>query len=241
MRDLLIRMCVSAGLSVRREPKRLLPDEPDIRPGDLVVYDWTIDGIQHTTHALDFTAPMPDGGWRVLSRAKKEARSLKVGVRAVEMEQRKRDNPGEPEAQAERGNTYTMQERCRRAQVHFWPIAIEVDGHCSASFLKFFTNVCNAAKELTEQNPQAFKQYWWKRIACELHQTNAKLALQRAAAARRALFRLPTGADDELQNDELQTDLPAEVADRSSYRDRQRHSRNAWTSRFCARNARPTT
>ena len=56
--------------------------------------------------------------------------------------------------------------------------------------------------------------YWWKRIACELHQTNAKLALQRAAAARRALFRLPTGADDELQNDELQTDLPAEVADR---------------------------
>ena len=107
------------------------------------------------------------------------------------MEQGKRDNPGEPEAQAERGNTYTMQERCRRAQVHFWPIAIEVDGHCPASFLKFFTNVCNAAKELTEQNPQAFKQYWWKRIACELHQTNAKLALQRAAAARRALFRLP--------------------------------------------------
>jgi hypothetical protein len=50
------------------------------------------------------------------------------------------------------------------------------------------------------------------------HQTNAKLALQRAAAARRVLFRLPTGADDELQNDELQTDLPAEVTDRSSYR-----------------------
>ena len=69
--------------------------------------------------------------------------------------------------------------------------------------LNFITavRVCNAAKELTEQNPQAFKQYWWKRIACELHQTNAKLALQRAAAARRALFRLPTGADDELQND----------------------------------------
>jgi hypothetical protein len=39
-----------------------------------------------------------------------------------------------------------------------------------------------------------------------------------------SLFRLPTGADDELKNDELQTDLPAEVADRSSYRDRQRHT-----------------
>ena len=245
MRDLLIRVCVSAGLSVRRKPKRLLPDEPDTRPGDLVVCDWTIDGIQHTTHALDFAAPMPDGIWRGLSRAKKEARSLKVGVRAVEMEQGKRDNPGEPEAQAERGNTYTMQERCRRAQVHFWPIAIEVDGHCSASFLKFFTNVCNAAKELTEQNPQVPKLLSSAGGNAShvnfTNQTNVKLALQRAAAARRALFRLPTGADDELQNDELQTDLPAEVADRSSYRDRQRHFRNAWTSRLRARNARPTT
>ena len=36
-------------------------------------------------------------------------------------------------------------------------------------------------------------------------------AFQRAAAAHRALFRLPTGAADELQNDELQTDLPAEA------------------------------
>ena len=172
---------------------------------------------------------------------KEEERGLTVGVRATEKEQGKRDNPGEPEAQAARGNTYTMQERCRRAQVHFWPIAIEVDGYCSASFLKFFTNVCNAAKELTEQNPQAFKQHWWKRIACELHKTNAKLALSRAASARRALFRLPIGASDEMHNDEIQTDLPAAVADRSSYRDRQRHSRNAWTSRFRARHTRPPT
>jgi hypothetical protein len=87
----------------------------------------------------------------------------------------------------------------------------------ASSFLNFVTNVCNAAKELTEQNPQAFKQHWWKRIACEFYQTNVKLALQRAAAARRALFRLPAGVDGELQNGELQTDLPAEVAGRSSH------------------------
>jgi hypothetical protein len=44
--------------------------------------------------------------------------------------------------------------------------------------------------------------------------TNAKLALSRAAAARRALFRLPTGASDEMQNnDEVKTGLPAGVAD----------------------------
>jgi hypothetical protein len=112
----------------------------------------------------------------------------------------------------------------------------------AASFLKFFTNVCNAARELTEQNPQACKQCWWKRIARELHKTNAKLALSRSAGARRALFRLPTGASDEMYNDEAQTDLPsAAVANRSSHRDRQRHSRDAWTSRFRARHARPTT
>jgi hypothetical protein len=42
-----------------------------------------------------------------------------------------------------------------------------------------------------------------------------------------------------MHNGEVQTDLPAAVADRSSYRDRQRHSRNAWTSRFRAKHARP--
>jgi hypothetical protein len=67
----------------------------------------------------------------------------------------------------------------RRTQVHFWPVAIEVDEHCPASFLKLVTNVCNAAKKLTEKNPQAPKKHWRKCMACELHQTNAKLTLQR--------------------------------------------------------------
>ena len=55
----------------------------------------------------------------------------------------------------------------------------------------------------------------------ELHKTNSKLALSRAAAARRALFRLPTGGSGDMHNDEVQTDLPAAVADRSPYRGRQ--------------------
>ena len=36
---------------------------------------------------------------------------------------------------------------------------------------------------------------------------------------RCVLSRLPTGASDEIQNNEAQADLPAAVADRSSYRD----------------------
>jgi hypothetical protein len=43
----------------------------------------------------------------------------------------------------------------------------------------------NTSKKCPHQN-KAFKQYWWKRIACELHQTNTELVLQRAAAAHRA-------------------------------------------------------
>jgi hypothetical protein len=108
MWDIRIRIGASAGLSVRREPKRPLPDEPEIRPGDLVVCDWATGGIQHTTRALDFTAPVPDGGWGVLSRTKKQERSPAVGVRAIEKEQGKRDNPGEPDAQAASGNAYAM-------------------------------------------------------------------------------------------------------------------------------------
>jgi hypothetical protein len=68
---------LAAGLSVRRNPKFL----------SRVDYDSTMGGIQNATRALDFTAPMADGGWRGLARAKKGGRSVKVGVRAVEKEE----------------------------------------------------------------------------------------------------------------------------------------------------------
>jgi hypothetical protein len=100
-------------------PYCLMNPRSEVRPGNLVVCDWTIDVIQHTTHALDFTAtiiicPMAAGGASAVP--KKQERSLTVGVRAIEKKQGKRDNPREPEAQAARGNTSiynTMQERCR--------------------------------------------------------------------------------------------------------------------------------
>ena len=106
-----------------------------------------------------------------------------------------------------------MQGRCQRAQVHFWPIAIEVDGHCSASFLNFFKNVCNASKDLTEQNPQAFKQYWWKRIACELHKMNAKLALQLSVEVVATGLNVPCGTLSALRvAPEVREVSPASVA-----------------------------
>ena len=94
-------------------------------------------------------------------------------VAAQRREEFKRSHPGTAEAQEIRGDNLSMTERCRQQRIHFWPVAIEVDGAITPSFLRFFKNVCNAAKNLTGQNLSSFKHYWSKRIACEIHQFNA--------------------------------------------------------------------
>jgi hypothetical protein len=54
MRDILIKMSLAAGLSVACEPKGKLPDEPELRPGDLCISAWTVDGIVPTEHCINF-------------------------------------------------------------------------------------------------------------------------------------------------------------------------------------------
>ena len=93
-------------------------------------------------------------------------------------------------------------------------------------FLRFFKNVCNAAKTLTGQNLSSFKHYWSKRVACEIHQFNSTLGLQRAASLRRSLLRLPSAVESVMQFHQLQTDLPSSVSDRSEFRDRHRAASN---------------
>ena len=222
LRDLLAKMCLSAGLTVQREPINLLPAEPGTRPGDLYITDWTIDGILQVNHAIDFTAPSVDAGWSRLTATEKNLRAAKPGVAAKRAEEFKRRYTGSAEGQANRGNNLSMTDRCRQQRIHFWPVAVELDGAITPSFLQLFNNVCNAAKNLTGQNLPSFKHYWSKRIACEIHQLNAKLGLQRAASLRRSLMRLSSTADDVMQFDQLQTDLPSSVSDRSEFRDRHR-------------------
>jgi hypothetical protein len=62
IRDVLGKMCLSAGLTVQKEPTGLLPAEPGTRPGDLYITDWTLEGTLQVNHAIDFTAPSVDGG-----------------------------------------------------------------------------------------------------------------------------------------------------------------------------------
>ena len=59
----------------------------------------------------------------------------------------------------------------------------------------------------------------------------ARLCLQRAASLRRHLKRFPTTSDVVLQHDQIQTDLPSSISDRSEYRDRQRSRGNALRAR----------
>lgn len=221
-----MKMCLAAGLTVQREPTHLLPAEPGIRPGDLYVSDWTLEGVLQVNHAIDFTAPSVDGGWSILTPAEKSLRATRPGVAAQRREEFKRSHPGTAEAQEIRGDNLSMTERCRQQRIHFWPVAIEVDGAITPSFLRFFKNVCNAAKTLTGQNLSSFKHYWSKRVACEIHQFNSTLGLQRAASLRRSLLRLPSAVESVLQFHQLQTDLPSSVSDRSEFRDRHRAASN---------------
>ena len=231
MRDILIKMSLAAGLSVACEPKGKLPDEPELRPGDLCISDWTVDGIVPTEHCIDFAAPVVNGNWSNLTNDEKLLRASVVGVAGKRIEMVKDANKGSLQAQADRGNDFSMKERCKRQHINFWPVAIEADGAITSNFLRFFNNVCDAANNLTDQNRTAFRHYWSKRIACELHQLNARLCLQRAASLRRHLKRLPATSDAVLQYDQIQTDLPSSISDRSEYRDRQRSRGNALRAR----------
>jgi hypothetical protein len=64
------------------------------------------------------------------------------------------------------------------------------------------------------------------------------LGLQRAASLRRSLMRLSSTAEKVMQFDQLQTDLPSSVSDRSEFRDRHRALKNASRSRRLLRASR---
>jgi hypothetical protein len=159
MRDTLITTVSAAGLTVAREPKGKLPAEPELRPGDLCISDWTVDGMLQTEHCIDFASPVVNGGWSSLANDEKLLRSCLVGVAGKRIGDSKSAKKGSMQEQQERGDDFSMKERCRSQHINFWPVAIEVDGAVASIFLRFFNNVCDAASNLTEQNRVTFKHY----------------------------------------------------------------------------------
>ena len=228
-------MCKSAGSTAVREPQGHLRDNSLHRPADIFVWDWKIEGIQESKHAIDFTSPLIDSNWYDISQANRLKRASTVGVLGRQKEQAKRDNVGTPGEQAERRNGNTMQERCRLEQIHFWPVALEGDGCASSGFMAFLNNVCNAAAENTDQDPIVFKNYWKTRLACKFAKVCAKYALRRSANCRQ--FYAYRGNDAEVVREDMsgepQTLEPIVVTDRRTYRNS--YSRNSYTNTARAR------
>jgi hypothetical protein len=221
----------SAGFAAVLEKKRLLPDEPSLRPADNWIPDWTIDGVRQKDHAVDGTHPVVETRWDSLSLPAQQQRAASVGVVAEESVVEKRNKKGSRREQAARGNDFSMEQRCLLRNIHFWPMAIEADGAMSKSFISFFNLVCDAANGLTGQNPAAFKNYWWKRLCCRFHQLNSAASLMAAGKIRKKLLRVPGVDPGVLQLGELQQDEPSHVCNRGSYRERVSIRRRAPPSR----------
>jgi hypothetical protein len=217
-------MTRAAGLAPAKEPKRLLPDNPEERPGDLFFPGWNAPGREETRIAVDFTCPLADSSWSTLTEAQKTARANVVGTAGKAAEDRKAGNIGTEEEQQARGNSLTMRERCELQNIHFWPIALEGDGVPSESFMSFFNHVCDTAHKLKGVNRSTFKSYFASRLANTLHQLSAKLSLRQIAGARVTLVGLENAVSG-LQasvdfNQESQTILPAYASQRREWRNR---------------------
>jgi hypothetical protein len=203
MRDELILLCRSAGIPTLKEPLNLIPDDPFLRPGDLYIPHWTLDGQIHSRHAIDFTAPSIDRTWDSISLLEKDRRSSTAGVMASLAVKDKLAHKGIPP------DNRTIFSRCHQQNIHYWPIALEKDGCSSSSFRAFFKNVCDAAGKFSGQNTAAFRNYWHARLGCQFHHSLAALSIRRALVFRQKLLRSHT--DDTIIDNILQPQMELPV------------------------------
>ena len=86
---------------------------------------------------MDLTLPLTDSGWESLTMEVQGARAGIVGYTGEQKEQGKRDSIGTITDQRARGNSDTMEQRCRDRNIHFWPVALEGDGVPTSNFELF--------------------------------------------------------------------------------------------------------
>ena len=226
VRDQLHKMFKSAGLLSSKEPKYLLPDNANDRPADNLVQDWVIPREPFTTHAIDVTLPLPDSSLRWISSQERCLRASTVGHLAEKATQRKRDDTGTPTERQFRGNSATMQERCRLQRIHFWPIGIEGDGVPSKEFSSLIKNTSKTAAQLRGHDAIAFGRKWTTDIGCTIARTSASVSLARCLATK--LFRRRSPPQDPIVG-EPQLDVPDETnhrAFRNSYSDNRLQDRS---------------
>jgi hypothetical protein len=116
IRDVLILMTKTAGLGPLREPMGVLPDDTGERPADLLIPNWSVDGVEFTTHAVDFTCSLSDSSWNGLNSTQRALRATKIGVAGEAAEEKKRANQGAVREQQRRGNSDPMSLRCSKQE-----------------------------------------------------------------------------------------------------------------------------
>jgi hypothetical protein len=203
MREEIILMCRAAGIPTLREPQNLLPDDPLLRPGDIYIPHWTIDGKVHSRHAIDFTAPSIDRSWETASLLEKHRRSSISGAMASTAVKAKLASKSHP------SDNNTIFSRCHDQHINYWPIALEKDGCSSSTFLTFFKNVCDASGKFNEQNTAAFRNYWYARLSCQFHHSLAALSIRRSLIFRQKLLRFHT--DDAIIDNVVQPQMELPV------------------------------
>ena len=196
MRDTMLNMVTSAGLTAYREPMNLLRDSDLERPADIFITNWRIEGIHLQRHAIDCSFPLVDSAWIHLSKAEQEKRATVTGWVANQKSLTKRNKVGSAQEQVARGNSATMQERCRLEGINYWPIPIEGDGACSTDFDAFLNNVSDAAEKIRGHDPKSFKARWIYILACKLADISAKVATRRSANERRRLGNVEDATDE---------------------------------------------
>jgi hypothetical protein len=102
------------------------------------ISDWTVDGIVQTEHCIGFAGPVVNGDWSHLPNDEKLLRSSVVGVAGKRIEDAKSARKGSAREQEDRGDNFSMKERCRLQHINFWPVAIEVDGAITSIFFAIF-------------------------------------------------------------------------------------------------------
>ena len=153
LRDDLHRGAITAGLTSRREVRRLLPGI-DARPADIFIRRW----IRRRDTAFDVTVINP------LQRATVD-RAAAVPGHALEVALRRK-------------NTQSF-EACQREDIVFVPLPVETLGGWHADAAAEITRIARALARETGKEERTAIQHLFKRLSISLARGNAALILSR--------------------------------------------------------------
>ena len=162
------RAAKHAGLPARLEEQYLLPDDPDKRPGDVVISGYGKDG---KTLVIDVTVLDTFAkGYTSDSVILKDPTAI---PRAAERRKRNNKDNNDPTGT-------TMEERLRKENKTFMPIAFTTSGTETSSFGKLITKLSEIANARLGYDKQYFATVHRTTIGCAFHRALATAFTRKA-------------------------------------------------------------